>query len=262
MSSAKARSGTELGARTSRVLVVATATWASFGGPSSGTCRIEVEGEPFGPDVFPGEGNVVAGGAGAEHSVTLTNVTDPNLGAGTLRPRLQPAVRRHHLRPHHGLGGGAQLGLRRQQPACTRSGFDEEVAGSACLGLDEPREGYCTLRGLARSPTAERLAVTEADESSCGNVLVGPSQRRTGERAVPLLAHSVSRPRAGREDLPPQTDVNPPRGAFSRNTRRCRLGRRIGKQGGLAGGGERRLPYRLRTSRLKAATASLKAAAT
>jgi hypothetical protein len=65
-----------------RVLIVASAMWyGNFETTPAGTCRIGVNGAPFGPDVLPGEpadnSNSVQ-----QHSVTLTNVTDPNLGAG------------------------------------------------------------------------------------------------------------------------------------------------------------------------------------
>jgi hypothetical protein len=62
--------------RTSRVLVVASATWATLGG-GSGTCRIGVQGQPFGPNVQPGELTDTTSIDDAEHSVMLTNVTDP-----------------------------------------------------------------------------------------------------------------------------------------------------------------------------------------
>jgi hypothetical protein len=64
-----------------RVLIVASAMWDSLAGPSRGVCRIGVNGAPFGPDAFPGE-NTDNSSGDAEHSLTLTNVTDPNLGAG------------------------------------------------------------------------------------------------------------------------------------------------------------------------------------
>jgi hypothetical protein len=65
-----------------RVLIVATAMWNSTGNNGSmGVCRIGVNGAPFGPSAHPGEAqtNTVNG---EENSVTLTNVTDPNLGPG------------------------------------------------------------------------------------------------------------------------------------------------------------------------------------
>jgi hypothetical protein len=64
-----------------RVLIVASAMWDSIGGPSAGTCRIGVNGAPFGPDANPGE-TVDTSYAFAQQSLTLTNVTDPNLGRG------------------------------------------------------------------------------------------------------------------------------------------------------------------------------------
>jgi hypothetical protein len=66
-----------------RVLIVATAQWYSVGDTSTtaGDCRIGVNGAPFGPEALPGEtSNVTA--SGAQQSLTLTTVTDPNLGAG------------------------------------------------------------------------------------------------------------------------------------------------------------------------------------
>jgi hypothetical protein len=68
--------------RTSRVLVVASAMWSNkLDAPSAGTCRIGVNGAPFGPDVHPGE-NQNNTSSFTEASVTLTNVTPPNLGPG------------------------------------------------------------------------------------------------------------------------------------------------------------------------------------
>jgi hypothetical protein len=71
-----------------RVLVVASAMWRSVGEASAsttvatdGTCRIGVDGAPFGPDAFPGELQDDTDSL-AQQSLTLTNVTDPNLGAG------------------------------------------------------------------------------------------------------------------------------------------------------------------------------------
>src|SRR5687768_10589453 len=68
-----------------RVLIVASAMWhsnESLGqGGGQGTCRIAVNGAPFGPNAFPGE-IAASSGTQAQHSLTLTNVTDPNLGAG------------------------------------------------------------------------------------------------------------------------------------------------------------------------------------
>jgi hypothetical protein len=68
-----------------RVLVVASAMWHSNeslgAGGGQGTCRIGVNGAPFGPNAFPGELGANSGEQ-AQHSLTLTNVTDPNLGAG------------------------------------------------------------------------------------------------------------------------------------------------------------------------------------
>ena len=66
-----------------RVLIVATAQWYSVGDTSTtaGDCRIGVNGAPFGSEAFPGEtSNVTA--TTAQQSLTLTTVTDPNLGAG------------------------------------------------------------------------------------------------------------------------------------------------------------------------------------
>src|SRR2546423_8905859 len=40
---------------TSRVLIVTSAMWWVVGDGSAGTCRIRVDGTPFGPDAFPGE---------------------------------------------------------------------------------------------------------------------------------------------------------------------------------------------------------------
>ena len=67
-----------------RVLIVASAMWYSEDGSISttnGVCRIGVNGAPFGPDAFPGElsNNTIPT---RQSSLTLTNVTDPNLGAG------------------------------------------------------------------------------------------------------------------------------------------------------------------------------------
>ena len=72
-----------------RVLIVASADWYSsgfLGDPAethitNGTCRIGVNGAPFGPNAFPGE-TVDVTNPSAQQSLTLTNVTDPNLGAG------------------------------------------------------------------------------------------------------------------------------------------------------------------------------------
>jgi hypothetical protein len=72
-----------------RVLVVASANWydgapqfpPSGTGVTRGTCRIGVNGAPFGPDATPGEIQDTTF-SGAKQSVTLTNVTDPNLGPG------------------------------------------------------------------------------------------------------------------------------------------------------------------------------------
>jgi hypothetical protein len=57
--------------------------WYSNGQPGRtvGTCRIGVNGAPFGPNAFPGEPSDASDPL-AEQSLTLTNVTDPNLGAG------------------------------------------------------------------------------------------------------------------------------------------------------------------------------------
>ena len=67
--------------RTSRVLIVATAMWDIANPPSGGTCRLAVNGAPFGPDAFPGQ-TVDASSIDHQSSVTLTAVTDANLGAG------------------------------------------------------------------------------------------------------------------------------------------------------------------------------------
>jgi hypothetical protein len=70
-----------------RVLIVASAEWASvgvgsgFGSGAAGVCRIGVNGAPFGPNAHPGE-PIDNSDLGENHSLTLTNVTDPNLGAG------------------------------------------------------------------------------------------------------------------------------------------------------------------------------------
>jgi hypothetical protein len=70
-----------------RVLIVASAEWASvgvssgFGSGAAGVCRIGVNGAPFGPNARPGE-PIDNSDLGENHSLTLTNVTDPNLGAG------------------------------------------------------------------------------------------------------------------------------------------------------------------------------------
>ncbi len=66
-----------------RVLIVATGMWynAADPGASAGVCRIGVNGAPFGPNAYPGEGTDSTGNI-VENSLTLTNVTDPNLGAG------------------------------------------------------------------------------------------------------------------------------------------------------------------------------------
>jgi hypothetical protein len=65
-----------------RLLIVASAQWFSqSGGATRGTCRIGVNGAPFGYNVFPGQllNNT---DLNHEQTVTLTAVTDPNLGAG------------------------------------------------------------------------------------------------------------------------------------------------------------------------------------
>jgi hypothetical protein len=68
-----------------RVLIVASADWHSVGSApglaTDGRCRIGVNGAPFGPDARPGETEDVSDDL-ATHSLTLTNVTDPTLGAG------------------------------------------------------------------------------------------------------------------------------------------------------------------------------------
>jgi hypothetical protein len=55
--------------------------WNAPNTGGEGTCRIAVNGAPFGPDVFPGTRTDNTSFT-AQSSVTLTNVTDPNLGAG------------------------------------------------------------------------------------------------------------------------------------------------------------------------------------
>ena len=65
-----------------RVLIIASAMWYNDApGASAGVCRIGVNGAPFGPNAVPGEGTDSTGNL-SENSLTLTNVTDPNLGAG------------------------------------------------------------------------------------------------------------------------------------------------------------------------------------
>jgi hypothetical protein len=72
-----------------RVLVVASAMWYSSGSGTGaaiytitdGICRIGVNGAPFGPNAIPGEIQDVTDLV-SQQSLTLTNVTDPNLGAG------------------------------------------------------------------------------------------------------------------------------------------------------------------------------------
>jgi hypothetical protein len=67
-----------------RVLLVESAQWYSDPptvAQNYGVCRMEVDGSPFGPEAKPGEIQDVSG-AGSQNTVTLTNVTDPNLGAG------------------------------------------------------------------------------------------------------------------------------------------------------------------------------------
>jgi hypothetical protein len=65
-----------------RVLIVASAMWHSgSGGATFGICRIGVNGVPFGPNVAPGQ-LLNNSNSLHEQNVTLTNVTDPNLGAG------------------------------------------------------------------------------------------------------------------------------------------------------------------------------------
>jgi hypothetical protein len=66
-----------------RVLIIASAMWYNDApGASAGVCRIGVNGAPFGPNAVPGEGTDSTGNL-SENSLTLTNVTDPNLGAGS-----------------------------------------------------------------------------------------------------------------------------------------------------------------------------------
>jgi hypothetical protein len=68
-------------ARTSRVLIVTSAMWYVGGNFSAGTCRIGVDGAPFGPNVFPGQ-DMDTTSPDTEQSLTLTNVTGP-LPAGS-----------------------------------------------------------------------------------------------------------------------------------------------------------------------------------
>jgi hypothetical protein len=65
-----------------RVLIVASAQWYGEDATAAGTCRLGVNGAPFGPDANPGQSGQSASNTSVESSVTLTNVTDPNLGAG------------------------------------------------------------------------------------------------------------------------------------------------------------------------------------
>jgi hypothetical protein len=72
-----------------RILVVAGAMWYSDAPEpgaeayvsTDGTCRIGVNGAPFGPNARPGERQDVTSFFGRQ-SLTLTTVTGPNLGAG------------------------------------------------------------------------------------------------------------------------------------------------------------------------------------
>ncbi len=65
-----------------RVLVVASGMWSSpSGGATRGICHIEVNGAQVGFEAYPGQ--LLSNSNGIhEQNVTLTNVTDPNLGAG------------------------------------------------------------------------------------------------------------------------------------------------------------------------------------
>jgi hypothetical protein len=65
---------------TSRVLIVTSAMWWVVGDGSAGTCRIRVDGTPFGPDAFPGEA-LDTSTPFIQQSLTLTNVSGP-LAAG------------------------------------------------------------------------------------------------------------------------------------------------------------------------------------
>jgi hypothetical protein len=70
--------------RPSRVLIIASAMWfanTNAPGGTKGTCRLAVNGAPFGPNAFPGEATLNTN-VFEQQSLTLTNVTDPNLGAG------------------------------------------------------------------------------------------------------------------------------------------------------------------------------------
>src|SRR4051812_32232516 len=62
-------------ARTARVMIVASSMWYG-NGAVGGTCRIGVDGAPFGLNAFPGQ-PVSGSNAGAEEALTLTNVTGP-----------------------------------------------------------------------------------------------------------------------------------------------------------------------------------------
>jgi hypothetical protein len=65
-----------------RVLIVASAMWNSDSeGATRGACRLGVNGAPFGPNVLPGQ-LLDNSDPTHEQNLTLTNVTDPNLGAG------------------------------------------------------------------------------------------------------------------------------------------------------------------------------------
>jgi hypothetical protein len=65
-----------------RVLIIASVMWHSeSAGATRGQCRLGVNGAPFGVNVFPGQ-LLNNSDLGHEQNVTLTDVTDPNLGAG------------------------------------------------------------------------------------------------------------------------------------------------------------------------------------
>ena len=65
-----------------RVLIVASAMWHSeSAGSTRGICHIGVNGSQFGTDVYPGQLQNNSDSL-HEQNVSLTNVTDPNLGAG------------------------------------------------------------------------------------------------------------------------------------------------------------------------------------
>jgi hypothetical protein len=68
-------------AQSSRVLIVTSAMWSVDGDGSAGTCRLRVDGVPFGSSAFPGEA-LDTSGAFSQQSVALTNVAGP-LAAGS-----------------------------------------------------------------------------------------------------------------------------------------------------------------------------------